>query len=87
MSDESNNLDDFIRPDNLGELLEQITPSIYELLREAVALGKWGDGTRLSPEQLEHCMQAIILYEAEHLPEAERTGALLASCPSSQQTH
>ena len=65
------------RPDSLQELIANMTPEIYENLRSAVELGKWQDGSRLSPQQLEHCMEAVILYEAQNLPPAERTGAPL----------
>ncbi|HAG71149.1 MAG TPA: DUF1315 domain-containing protein [Gammaproteobacteria bacterium] len=70
-------------PETLELLLQEITPSVYESLRTAVEIGKWEDGNKLSAEQLENCMQAVILYEAENIPEDDRTGALLnSSCPS-----
>lgn len=69
-------------PQNLDQLLEEITPTVYDNLKTAVEIGRWDDGSKLSSEQLEHCMQAIILYEAEHVQEQDRTGALLAGCKS-----
>lgn len=87
MSDYSKALEQFIKPESMDQLLAEITPAVYDSLREAIAIGRWGDGSRLSQEQLELCMQAVILYETEHLPENERTGALLTSCPSAKSRH
>ena len=56
------------------ELVSQLSPETYQLLKTAVELGKWADGTKLSKDQLEHCLQAIIVYETEHLPEQQRLG-------------
>ena len=67
------------RPDSVSELIASMTPEIYENLRSAVELGKWQDGSRLTAQQLEHCMEAVILYEARNLPPAQRTGAPLAN--------
>jgi uncharacterized protein YeaC (DUF1315 family) len=66
------------RPDSMSQLITKITPAIYSNLKDAIALGKWEDGSRLDSEQLEYCMQALILYEAKHFPEQARTGARLA---------
>ena len=56
------------------EMIATITPETYESLKRAVELGKWHDGTRLSPEQRAHCMQAVIAYGERHLAEEERVG-------------
>jgi len=63
--------------ESVEELIAAMTPQTYEKLRTAIELGKWEDGARLSPEQLEHCMEVMILYEARNLPEEQRTGANL----------
>ncbi|MEJ6679447.1 MAG: DUF1315 family protein, partial [OM182 bacterium] len=48
--------------------------------------GKWGDGARLSPEQVESCLQAIILYETKNLPESERIDSSIPTgCSSTVQ--
>ena len=59
---------------SLIEAIENITPEIYENLKLAVELGKWGDGRKLTPEQKETCLQAMIAWETQNLPEEERTG-------------
>ncbi|WP_439136002.1 YeaC family protein [Pseudomaricurvus sp.] len=59
---------------NIEDLLSSITPEVYENLKTAIELGKWADGRTLTPEQKEHCMQAVIAYELKHVPAEERTG-------------
>lgn len=59
---------------NLDHLISCITPDIYENLKEAIELGRWKDGQKLTTEQRESCMAAVIAYEAKHLAEEERTG-------------
>ncbi len=59
---------------NFDEILNAITPEVYENLKRAVELGKWPDGRVLSQDQKEHCMQAVIAYELTNLPAEERTG-------------
>ncbi|MCF7202954.1 YeaC family protein [Pseudomonas oligotrophica] len=56
------------------EAIENITPEIYENLKLAVELGKWGDGRKLTQEQKETCLAAMIAWELKNLPEEERTG-------------
>ena len=73
-------------PKSIGELVSAISPAIYSKLKTAIELGKWEDGRRLDKSQLEQCMQLVILYEVEKLPEAERTGAdLKKTCSSESQ--
>ncbi|MDD9894938.1 MAG: DUF1315 family protein [Gammaproteobacteria bacterium] len=67
-------------PASLEDLLEQISPTIYNKLRTAIELRKWEDGSSLNQEQLENCMQLLILYEARELPESERTGRKIEKC-------
>ncbi len=56
------------------QLLDSITPAVYENLKRAVEIGKWPDGRALTAEQRELSMQAVIAYEQKHLAEHERTG-------------
>jgi uncharacterized protein YeaC (DUF1315 family) len=60
--------------DQFRSVVRQLTPEIYENMRRAVELGRWPDGRAVSPQQRETCMQAMIAWEAEHVPEEERTG-------------
>lgn len=56
------------------EMIENITPDIYRSLKLAVEIGKWSDGRKLTPEQRELSLQAMIAWEMHNLPEEERTG-------------
>lgn len=71
------------RPESIEQLIDEMNSDIYGSLKLAVEIGKWGDGARLDKEQIDFCMQTIILYEAKHLPEQDRVGFdLSASCKS-----
>ena len=59
---------------SFAEAIANITPEIYENLKLAVEIGKWGDGRKLTQEQKELCLQAMIAWEMENLPEDQRTG-------------
>ena len=50
---------------NVDALLQAMTPDVFERLRQAVETGKWPDGTVLTAEQRENCMQAVMLYQAK----------------------
>lgn len=56
------------------QLISSITPEIYERLKRAVELGKWDNGVRLTSEQKEQCMQAVIAYDVKYQDEASRVG-------------
>jgi len=56
------------------QMIETISPAIYERLKLAVEIGKWPDGERLTQEQKELCLQALIAWEAKNLPVEARIG-------------
>jgi hypothetical protein len=60
--------------DFLARMLDVLTPDIVANLKRAVELGKWPDGKRLTPDQLETCLQAVIVWEKKHLPVTEHSG-------------
>ncbi len=53
------------------KLLNAITPEAYARLQYAVETGRWPEGTKLSPEQRDSCMQAVMLYQSKHNSDAE----------------
>ena len=59
---------------NFVEVASSITAEVYESFELAVEIGKWPDGRKLSLEQKELCLQAMIAYELKHLPEDQHTG-------------
>lgn len=50
----------------LNAIVEAMTPDIYQRLATAVEIGKWPDGVALTEEQKEHCMQLVMLWQAQH---------------------
>lgn len=56
------------------DAIGNITPEIYQSLKLAVEIGKWPDGRKLTLEQKELSLQAMIAWEQQNLPEEERTG-------------
>jgi uncharacterized protein len=71
---------------SFAQLIQNITPDIYESLKLAVEIGKWSDGRKLTQEQKELCLQAVIAYEAKHVPEDQRTGYMGPQECSSKST-
>ena len=57
-----------------AQMIENITPEIYESLKLAVEIGKWSDGRKLTAEQKELSLQAVIAWGMKNLPEDQRTG-------------
>lgn len=59
----------------LQQLIQSLTPEIYQSLRTAVELGKWADGRKVTVEQRANAIQAIIYYEHHNnVPASERVG-------------
>lgn len=50
----------------VDKLLEMMDPHVYQTLCYAVETGRWEDGTRLTKEQRDHCMQAVMIYQSKH---------------------
>ncbi|WP_158774311.1 YeaC family protein [Cobetia sp. L2A1] len=47
-------------------MVGQMTPAIYESLKQSMQLRKWPDGRVLTPEQVALCMEAVIKYEVHN---------------------
>lgn len=56
---------------DVEQILQAMTPEVYQRLITAVEIGKWPDGTPLTPEQRDATMQAVMLYQSRHNTEAE----------------
>ncbi|OPX56682.1 hypothetical protein SAMN02745127_00448 [Oceanospirillum multiglobuliferum] len=70
----------------LQDLIQNMTPDIYSNLRQAVELRKWPNGVRLTEEQVELCMEAVIRFEIQHnLPAADRVGFMEDQCESDKE--
>jgi uncharacterized protein YeaC (DUF1315 family) len=66
----------------MKDLLEKMTPEIYQSMKQSLELSRWPNGERLTAEQRENCLQALIAWEHENLPEEERIGYMPVSCKS-----
>lgn len=53
------------------QLIQSMTPEIYERLRTAVETGKWPDGTPLDEQQKETSMQAVLMYQSKVLKSSD----------------
>lgn len=69
----------------LDAFLEKMTPAIHQGLRLALELGKWPSGRLMTEEERDASLQAVIVYEHEHLPESERVGFMPAKCKSASE--
>ncbi len=59
---------------NIEQMLAVLNEDIINRFRTAVEIGKWENGVALTQEQRETCMQAVLIWEHQHLPEEQRTG-------------
>ncbi len=67
----------------LEDLIQSLTPEVYENLKNAVALGKWPNGVALKDGQRELCLEAILHYEVTHdVPMEQRVGFVAGACSS-----
>ena len=56
---------------NLDDIINSMTPEVYQRLSTAVELGKWPDGVALTEEQKENFLQLVMLLQARHKSEAQ----------------
>ena len=70
------------KPESIEDVIDTISPVVYENLKHAVEIGKWSNGIMLSKTQVEYCMQLIILYESKYVSDKEKTGKRLSGCKS-----
>ncbi|MDO8908054.1 MAG: DUF1315 family protein [Pseudohongiella sp.] len=79
--------------ESMQDILGMMNPEVHMNLKTAVELGRWQDGRKLTPEQIEYCLQAIIAYEQQHLPEdmrvgyIDRTGLKKTQCDDDNHSH
>ncbi len=51
---------------DVDALVTAMTADVYQRLATAVETGKWPDGVGLTPEQKEHCLQLVMLWQARN---------------------
>ncbi|MGJ8682589.1 YeaC family protein [Paraglaciecola sp.] len=52
---------------DVSMLLRNMSQPVYEKLLQSVETGKWLDGSPLTEQQKETCMQAVMMYQAKVL--------------------
>jgi len=62
------------KPDTLADLIAGITPEIHASLKQAIELGRWENGEKLTGEQKALCLQAVIAYDEANLQPEQRVG-------------
>lgn len=67
---------------SLNDLVNSLTPEAIQNLNRMIELGKKPDGQRLSSEDRQSCIEVVLLWEARHLPEIERSGYIDQQCKS-----
>ena len=63
---------------DFNDIQAALNPHVIERFKEAIATGRWADGRAVSPGQRETCLQAVIAWEAKHLPADQRVGFMPA---------
>ncbi|MEB8193711.1 YeaC family protein [Raoultella terrigena] len=56
---------------DIEQIIDSMTPEVYQRLSTAVELGKWPDGVALTPEQKENSLQLVMLWQARHNVQAQ----------------
>ena len=55
-------------------MFEKVKELGFEGFENIIALSRWPDGERLSPEEMSAAMQALIMYEHQNVALSDRTG-------------
>ena len=53
------------------QLINAMSPAVYEILKQGVELGKWPNGIRLTAEQRDKASQAMMLYQGQNLAQTD----------------
>ena len=56
---------------DIEQMINNMTPEIYQRLLTAVELGKWPDGVALTAEQKENCLQLVMLWQSRNNSDAQ----------------
>lgn len=65
-----------------ANIAQQLTPDLVLVFRQSLETSKWPDGRPMTKEQKALVLESLLLWEQQHLPEAERTGFMPDSCQS-----
>ncbi|MGS0729360.1 YeaC family protein, partial [Shewanella sp. 0m-11] len=55
----------------INKVIDEMPDEVYQRLLSGVELGKWQDGTVLTPEQRASTQQVVMLYQARRLQQTD----------------
>lgn len=62
-------------PRDFAALVDSMSMEVWHSMRQAVETGRWPDGRRLTAEQRQLSLQAVLAWEIRNqVPEEQRTG-------------
>jgi len=53
------------------QLIKAMSPQVYQILKQAVEIGKWPNGIALTDDQKDQATQAMMLYQGTHLEQTD----------------
>lgn len=53
------------------QLINAMSPAVYEVLKQGVEIGKWPNGESLTDQQRIQATQAMMLYQGTHLEQTD----------------
>ena len=56
---------------DINKVIDEKPDEVYQRLLSGVELGKWEDGTLLTPEQRASTQQVVMLYQARRLQQTD----------------
>ncbi|ABZ76588.1 protein of unknown function DUF1315 [Shewanella halifaxensis HAW-EB4] len=56
---------------DINRVIDEMPDDVYQRLLSGVELGKWDDGTVLTPEQRASTQQVVMLYQARRLKQTD----------------
>ena len=56
---------------DIEQIIDSMTPEVYQRLATAVELGKWPEGEAQPPEQKENSLQLVMLWQARYNTDAQ----------------
>jgi len=55
----------------IEQLINAMSPHVYEILKQGVEIGKWPNGVKLTDDQRVKATQAMMLYQGTHLTQTD----------------
>ena len=56
---------------NIEQLINAMSPQVYQILKDGVELGKWPNGEPLTDDQRQQATQAMMLYQGMKLDQKD----------------